>query len=502
MYDYIIVGAGSAGCVLANRLTEDPKTSVLVLEAGSNDDIPAIHNPSAAFSLLGTAVDWAYETEEEPSLNNRKLSWPRGKVLGGSSSINLMLYVRGNPSDYDRWQELGNAGWSYIDVLPYFKKAEHWDKGSSAYRGKGGPLTVTDVPSVNPLTEAFLAAGEELGWARIDDYNGASQEGFSTLQFTIRQGKRESTATSYLYPAQSRPNLTVWTNILVTRILFEGTRTIGLAYLKDGVEQQVRVNKEIILCGGAINSPQTLLLSGVGPATQLEHMGIPVMADLAGVGNNLQDHLCLTMYFTTKPSFTEPGYGPEGVAFIKSRPELSEADIMLCICPLIMGPIPVQEKYGYTIVLGMLQSESRGHLKLRSTNPREHPAIFANYFEDPADLERLVKGVKIVQRINQAKALGSFYGAPIEAALQGQSDAEIVEYIRNNAQTLYHPVGTCKMGHDEMAVVDEQLRVHGVEGLRVVDASIMPTLIHGNTNAPTIMIAEKTADLLRKNQCK
>ncbi len=498
MYDYLIVGAGSAGCVLANRLTEDPEISVLIIEAGDNDDNPTIHDdPNAFFTLLGTAVDWAYMTEEEPSLNNRKLPWPRGKVLGGSSSLNATLYVRGNRADYDHWQEQGNAGWSYNDVLPYFKKAQSRSMGSSDYTGREGPLTVTDVSPINPLTEAFLAAGEELGWPRTDDYNGASQEGFGPLQLTLRQGKRASAATSYLHPARSRPNLTVWTNTLVTRVLFEGKRAVGLTYSKDGVEQQVRANKEVILCGGVINSPQTLLLSGVGPADQLRELGIHVVADLPGVGKNLQDHVCLPQYFITKPSFTELGQGPEGVAYIKSRPDLSEADMTLCMYPCISMPMPVKEKYAYTIILGLTQSQSRGYLTLRSTNPREYPEIFANYLEDSTDLERLVEGVKIVRRINQTQALASFYGGPGQPGLQVQSDAEIIEYIRDNAQTFFHPGGTCKMGHDEMAVVDEQLRVHGVEGLRVVDASIMPTIVNGNTNAPTIMIAEKASDLIR-----
>lgn len=498
MYDYLIVGAGSAGCVLANRLTEDPQTSVLVLEAGGKDDVPAIHDPAAFFSLLGTAVDWSYMTEEEPQLNNRKLPWPRGKVLGGSSSINAMSYARGNRSDYDRWQELGNAGWSYADVLPYFKKAEHRDKGSSDYTGRGGPLTVTDVPSVTPLTAAFLTAGEELGWARIDDYNGASQEGFGTLQFTIRQGKRESTATSYLHPVQNRPNLTVWTNTLVTRILFEGTRAVGLAYLHEGVEQQVRVNKEVILCGGAINSPQTLLLSGVGPADQLRALGIRVVVDLPGVGNNLQDHPIVAIVAATKPAFTEFGTASEGIGFVKTHPVLSEPDLQLLMSPFIQSPLPLEVKHGYIIFLALVQPQSRGHLQLRSTDPREHPAIFANYFADPVDMQRLVEGVKVVRRLNQTQAFAPFYEQEVAPGQQVQSEAELVEYIRNNVQTFYHPIGTCKMGHEKLAVVDEQLRVHGVEGLRVVDASIMPTIVNGNMNAPTIMIAEKISDLLCK----
>lgn len=496
MYDYIIVGAGSAGCVLANRLTEDPETSVLIIEAGGTDENPTIQNPKAFFSLLGTSIDWTYVTEEERHLNNRKILWPRGKVLGGSSSINATLYVRGNRFDYDYWQELGNTGWSYADVLPYFKKAEHRDAGSSAYAGRGGPLTVIDIPSVNPLTEAFLAAGEELGWTCIDDYNGAQQEGFSTLQFTIHQGKRASTATSYLHPAQVRSSLTVWTNTLVTRIVFEGTRAVGLTYFKDGVEQQVRANKEVILCGGAINSPQILLLSGVGPADQLKKLGIRVVADLPGVGNNLQDHPTFAITAATKPTFTEFGRTLEGIAFLKTSPDLLEPDIQLLMIPFILSPLPREEKHGYVIGLALGQPQSRGHLRLRSTDPREHPAIFANYLAHPTDLHRLVEGVKVVRRINRTRAFAPFYAQEIEPGQQVQSDAKIVEYIRNTVQSAYHPVGTCKMGQDELAVVDEQLRVRGIEGLRVVDASIMPTIVNANTNATTIMIAEKASDIL------
>lgn len=303
MYDYIIVGAGSAGCVLANRLTENFETSVLLLEAGGNDDLPAMHDATAAPTLLHTAVDWAYFTEEEPHLNNRKIYQPRGKVLGGSSSTNFLTYVRGNRHDYDDWQELGNKGWSYADVLPYFKKAENWESGTSDYRGVGGPITVTDPSSINPLTEAFIEAGVELGWSRNTDYNGASQEGFGFHQSTVHNGKRSSTADGYLHPAESRPNLTVWTNTLVTRVLFEGTRAVGIAYLKDGKEQQERVKKEVILSGGAFNSPQTLLLSGVGSGDQLQALHIRVVADIPGVGRNLQDHPGFDMFFATKLIF-------------------------------------------------------------------------------------------------------------------------------------------------------------------------------------------------------
>jgi choline dehydrogenase len=497
MYDYIVVGAGSAGCVLANRLTEDPENSVLLLEAGGNDDAEEIHNPAKFIDLLGTAVDWVYFTEEEPHLNNRKIYWPRGKVLGGSSSTNFMGYVRGNRHDYDRWQELGNKGWSYADVLPYFKKIENYEGKASDYRGRGGPLTVTDVPSINPLTSAFIKAGEELGWLRNDDFNGASQEGFGTFQFTIGQGRRQSTAVGYLHPAESRPNLTIWTDTLVTRLLFEGTHAVGIAYLKkDGVEKQVRANKEVILSGGAINSPQLLMLSGVGPADQLQALDIPMVADVPGVGSNLQDHPRLDTYYTTKPSFSQFGKAPEGLAFIKTQQDLPEPDIQLLAAPFFLNLPRVPPGKGYTVIIALVSPQSRGRLMLRSSDPTVHPALFANYLANQEDLQKLVKGIKLVQRLNHTKALAPFYEGDAHPGRQIQSDKEITEYICNNVDTLNHQVGTCKMGHDEMAVVDDQLHVRGIEGLRVVDASIMPTIPNANTNAPTIMIAEKGADLI------
>ena len=496
MYDYIIVGAGSAGCVLANRLTEDPATSVLLLEAGGTDEtVPEIHDPTRALELAHTAVDWAYVTEEEPHLNQRKLDWPRGKVLGGTSSINYMVYVRGNRHDFDQWQALGNQGWSYADVLPYFKKAENRERGASAYHGVGGPLNVFEPPAINPLTEAFLQAGVELGWSRNADANGASQEGFGALQFTIREGKRHSTAVGYLHPMMSRPNLTVWTETLATRVLFEGTRAVGVALLKDGSQQQIQASKEVILCGGTINSPQLLLLSGVGTAEHLHKLGMRVVADLPGVGENLQDHPGVYTYYTTKPSYSAlGGLAESGNAFVKTQADLPGPDLQLLCAPHFLPPVVGK---GYTIIVVLVTPQSRGRLTLRSTDPTQHPAICANYLAKPEDEAKLVTGIQLVRRLNQIKALAPFYQEDTHPGAQLQRAEELVEFVRNHTQAFYHPVGTCKMGPDALAVVDEQLRVRGTEGLRVVDASIMPTIVNGNTNAATIMIGEKAADLIK-----
>lgn len=519
MYDYVIVGAGSAGCALANRLTEDPAITVLLLEAGGADEAQEIHIPAAFSGLFKSPLDWAYETEEQPHLNNRKLYWPRGKVLGGSSSINAMVYIRGNRRDYDHWRALGNEGWGYVDVLPYFKKSENEERGASEYHGAGGPLNVTDHRTLNSLSHAFVEAGVEAGLSRTQDFNGAEQDGVGFYQVTQREGMRHSAAVGYVHPILGRPNFTLQTNALVTNVLFEGTRAVGVAYVQDGEQRQVKASREVILSGGAINSPQLLMLSGVGPKEHLKELGIPVIADLPGVGQNLQDHPAIVvLYSSTQPislahaqeadnlqDFIENKRGPltsnvaEGGAFVRTRADVPMPDLQYHFAPVyyLNHGFTVLEGDGYTIAPCVLHPRSRGYIALRSTNPAEAPVIQPNYFADKADMQVLVEGVKLARKLGETRAFAAFRGAETHPGPQVQSDEDIAAYIRTYVETLYHPVGTCKMGNDPMAVVDASLRVRGVEGLRVIDASIMPTLVGGNTNAPTIMIAEKAADLIK-----
>jgi len=519
MYDYVIIGAGSAGCVLANRLSEDSTVKVLLLEAGGPDTRQEIHIPAAFSKLFKSPLDWAYETEPQPHLANRKLYWPRGKMLGGSSSMNAMMYIRGNRTDYDAWREQGNQGWSFADVLPYFKKMEHEERGASEYHGTTGPLNIADLRTVNPLTRAFLAASDEVGLPRTDDFNGPQQEGMSLTQVTQKQGKRQSTAVAYLKPVMNRPNLKVITQAQATRILFEGKRAIGVAYQQRGTVHQVHATREVILSGGATNSPQLLLLSGVGPASHLMSLGIPLVHHMPGVGHNLQDHLAMTTAFScTQPvtlasaenlsnilGFLLFKTGPltsnvgEAAGFLKTRPDLPAPDLELVFAPVyfIEHGFGNPAGHGFTIGAVLLQPESRGRITLRSPDPLAPPVIEPNYLATATDLRTLVEGVKLARRIAQTRAFTSYRGEEILPGHNAQTDEAIAEQIRQHAQTLYHPVGTCKMGSDPLAVVDEQLRVRGVEGLRVVDASVMPAIPRGHTNAPTIMIAEKAADLIK-----
>jgi choline dehydrogenase len=519
MYDYVIIGAGSAGCVLAHRLSEDSTVSILLLEAGGPDTRQEIHIPAAFSKLFKSPQDWAYETEPQPHLANRKLYWPRGKMLGGSSSMNAMMHIRGHCSDYNTWCEQGNQGWSFADVLPYFKKLELEERGASEYHGTTGPLHVADLRTVNLLTRAFLEASDEVGLPRTDDFNGPQQEGVSLTQVTQKQGKRHSAAVAYLKPVMNRPNLKVITQAQATRILFEEQRAVGVAYQQDGNVHQVRATREVILSGGAINSPQLLLLSGVGPAEHLMTLGIPVVHDVPGVGHNLQDHLSIgTAFRCTQPvtlasaeklsnilRFLLLKTGPltsniaEAAGFLKTRPQLCAPDLELIFAPayFLEHGFGNPAGHGFTVGAVLLQPESRGRITLHSPDPLAPPAIEPNYLATAADLETLVEGVKLARRIAQARAFDSYRGEEVLPGPNAQTDEAIAEQIRQHAQTLYHPIGTCKMGSDSLAVVDGQLRVRGVKGLRVVDASVIPTIPRGHTNAPTIMIAEKAADLIR-----
>jgi choline dehydrogenase len=524
-YDYIIVGAGSAGCVLASRLTEDQDTNVLLLEAGSPDNKQEIHIPAAFAKLFKTPLDWNYETEPEPGLNNRRLYWPRGKMLGGSSSLNVMIYMRGAKSDYDHWQTLGNEGWSFDKVVPYFKKAEHQERGSSSYHGVGGPLNVADLRYVNPLSRAFVEGGQTIGLKRNDDFNGETQEGVGLYQVTQKNGQRRSTAAAYLKPALNRPNLTVITQAHVTKVDIEKSKAVGVTYLKNGVLEQARAEREIILSGGAVNSPQLLLLSGVGPADDLKRVGVPVIFDLPGVGKNLQDHLQAGVVYACKKPITLDAaqslnnvlnyltrkQGPltsnvaEAGGFVKTRDDLIAPDIQFHFAPAYFLRHGFDNPKGYGMSFGatVLRPESRGEISLRPTDPLAHPVIRANYFSEHVDMQTFVKGIEYVLDISQSKPFDVYRGeemwlskSPHSAKALRSSPKLIEEHLRAIAETIYHPVGTCKMGQDELAVVDEQLRVHGIQGLRVVDASVMPTITSGNTNAPTIMIGEKAAEMI------
>jgi choline dehydrogenase len=501
-YDYIIIGAGSAGCVLANRLTADSDTTVLLLEAGNPDTKPEIHSPSAALSLLGSEVDWGYFSEPEPYLNNRKIYCPRGKVLGGSSAINLMIYIRGNRRDYDHWQELGNPGWSYQDMLPYFQKSEHSSRGASEFHGTDGELSVTDSIAPTAISQRYLDAAMALGYNYNPDFNGVQQSGVGRYQYTIKDGKRHSTAAAFLVPILQRPNLTVTTGAVVTRLLFEGTRTVGVEYLREGMLHQIGVNREVILSAGTFDSPKLLMLSGIGDAKHLQAMGIPVVADLPGVGQNLQDHLILSvvheatgdLHFASTSSIGEAGL------FVHSQGNAAVApDLQFFFAPvqLLLSPAYTPAEFGFSGVISVNDLQNVGSVSLRSSDPQSPPIIRMNFLQSPVDVQKSVAAIKLTRQLFHNSAFDEFRGAEIAPGADVTGDEALVDYIRSTGSTVWHPVGTCKMGTDSMAIVDPELRVHGIEGLRVVDASIMPTITTGNTNAPTIAIGEKAADLIK-----
>jgi choline dehydrogenase len=518
VYDYIVIGAGSAGCVVAARLTEDPTTTVLLLEAGGPDDRTQIQIPYAAWSLQHSDVDWGYTTEAQAHLDQRQIYWPRGKVLGGTSSINAMVYMRGHRQIYDHWRAAGNEGWGYDELLPLFKRSERQARGANEHHGVGGPLDVADQRDANALSCAFVDAAQELGFRLNDDFNGPEQEGFGFYQVTQKDGQRWSAAAAFLKPAIQRPNLTVATYAQATRLLFDGRRVVGVAYLQRGEARQAHANREVILCGGAINSPQLLLLSGIGPADHLRVLDISVVADLPGVGQNLQDHLDVAVayqcvepisvgtiyaaaeleyrYFRKGPLASN---GPEAGGFIKTKDDLPAPDLQFHFSPGWSVGFGTDRPAGHGFALwpALVLPESRGYLALRSPDPLESPLIQPNYLASEADVEVLVRGVKIARRLAQTQAFAPFIGAAIQPKEGVWSDADIRAYIRASASTVFHPVGTCKMGVDPLAVVDPRLRVYGVEGLRVADASIMPTIVNGNTNAPAIMIGEKLAEILK-----
>ncbi len=522
-YDYVIVGGGSAGCVLASRLSADPSIKVALLEAGPGDKNFLIHMPMGYAALMKTGwVDWGYHTEPQAGMRGRRLYWPRGKVLGGSSSVNAMIYIRGVPSDYDMWAQHGNRGWAWDEVLPYFKKAETYWQGADSYHGGDGPLKVTRPGVAHPLNAAWIEAGREAGYPSTPDFNGARQEGFGPLDCTIADGRRASAAVCYLRPALKRPNLTVITKAQATRIVLQRGRAVGVEYARKKQRHEIRASREVILSGGAINTPQLLLLSGIGPAHEIARHGIQPVHDLPGVGKNLQDHLhgavkhtCsapVSLYSVLKPTALMrhvPYYlmthkGPasemaiETLAFLKTRPEVEAPDLQYHFVPVLYadhGRVLIY-RHGWMGYYNMQRPEARGEITLKSADPLAHPAIQPNYLENETDLRTLRDGLKILREVFRQKAFAPYGGEEFMPGGAVQTDAEIDAYHRASGESLYHPVGTCKMGQDEMAVVDETLRLHGLEGLRVVDASIMPSLVSGNTNAPTIMIAEKAAHMI------
>lgn len=520
-HDYIVVGAGSAGCVLANRLSADG-TSVLVLEAGRTDDDRKIRIPAAFSELFQTDVDWEYYTEPQPELNGRELYWPRGKVLGGSSAVNAMVYIRGHPADYDHWDTLGNDGWAWEEVLPYFTRPERNERFDNQYHGVTGPLNVCDLTSPNPLSETFVNAAMATGLPPNEDFNNGEQEGAGLYQVTQKDGKRHSVADAYLKPVMDRPQLTVETEAFVTRLRFDGKRAVGVIYEHADETIEASANREVILCGGTINSPQLLMLSGIGPTDHLHEHGIEVVEPLPGVGRNLQDHLnagvvyeCtqpitledadslwnLAKYFLFKRGMLTSNTAESG-GFALTAPDLDAPDVQFHFGPVdFISPGFDNPREGHEFAIGalLLRPESRGRVTLRSPDPFDDPAIDPQYLSSDNDLDTLLDGVKLAREIARAEPFDDYRGADIMPG-DAESDDEIIDHIRETAITIGHPVGTCKMGDDDMAVVDDQLRVHGVEGLRVVDASIMPTIPRGNTNAPTIMIAEKAADFINEER--
>ncbi len=527
-YDYIGIGAGSAVCAVAARLSEDPGVRVLLLEAGGRDRNLWIHIPVGYYrTMINPALSWRYETAADDKVAERRLSWPRGRVLGGSSSINGLLYVRGQHQDYDHWRQLGNPGWAYEDVLPYFQKAEDQERGADEFHGSGGPLKVSDIPDRRPICEAFIAAGKELGIPGNTDFNGARQEGVGYFQTTSRRGRRSSAATAYLKPNRGRQNLNVVTRAHVSRLVVSEGRATGIEWLEREVPRSADCRGEIVLAGGAINSPQLLQLSGIGPGEVLGELGIEVVQDMAGVGRDLQDHYQVRSIWEIKGArslnsdvhnpflklmiglqYALKRSGPLTISagqvgmFARTRPELASPDIQFHFIPFSAEKPgqPLHRYAGVTSSVCQLRPESRGEVMITSADHRRHPRIEANYLDAELDRRTLVEAMKLNRRLSETPAFARYMAREREPGPDYQSDDELLQYARQNGTTIYHPTSTCRMGPDERAVVDARLRVKGINGLRVADCSIMPTLISGNTNAPAIMIGEKCADMIKQDR--
>ncbi len=527
--DFVIAGGGTAGCVLANRLSADGRHRVLLLEAGPRDNYPWIHIPIGyAKTMFHPVYNWRFSTEPEPGMNGREIYWPSGRTLGGSSAINGLIYIRGHRDDYDHWAALGNRGWGYTDVLPYFRKLEHNVRGESEWHGAAGPLWVSDIRAKHELVEALIAAGGEIGVPRNPDFNGATQEGAGYYQLTTRNGFRCSTAVAYLRPARGRANLEVATNARATRIVMGGRRATGIVYRQGDREQTVSVRREVIVAAGSLQSPQLLQLSGIGPASLLQGFGIPVVHPLEGVGENLQDHLQVrTIFRCTKPITTNDTLkswwrtmamgaryvltrtGPmaiginQGGMFARTDPALARPDVQFHLATLSsdMAGSPVHTFSGFTLSVCQLRPESRGFVRVKSPDPLAAPAMQPRYLSTDHDRATIVAGIRLARRLASTRALSPYIAGEYLPGSAATTDDDLLAFARNKGATIFHPAGTCRMGpdSDSLAVVDPELRVHGVGGLRVVDCSVMPTIVSGNTNAPVIMIAEKAADMILRD---